>query len=104
MFNITSVYIHVRQKKYRSEVDGFCNTYFKKNVSIKLSLISYLFQSEISKKAISDIKRHLLTRLKNFSKIKDEKQLMADLWCHFGKAFFSSIDEGNNTWSRVMFY
>ena len=55
-----------------------------------------LFQSEISGKTISEIKDHLLTPLQNLRKLKNEGQLMADLWCHFGKVLVSSVDEGNN--------
>ena len=38
---------------------------------------------------------HLLTSLENLEKKKDEKKLMADLWCHFGKVLVSNVDEGN---------
>ena len=54
------------------------------------------FQSEISDKTITAIKGHLLTPLQNLKKVKDEKQLIADLWCHFGKVLVSGVDEGNN--------
>ena len=72
--------------------------YKKMSICNILCLYNYqLFQGEVSKKTISEIKEHLLTPLQKFSKIKDEKQLMADLWCHFGKALVSNVDEGNNT-------
>ena len=43
------------------------------------------------------MKGHLMTPLQNLQKLKDEKQLMADLWCHFGKVFVSCVDEGTVT-------
>ena len=52
------------------------------------------FQNEISENTISVIKGHLLKLLENISKIKDERHMMADLWCHFGKVLVSSVDEG----------
>jgi hypothetical protein len=53
-------------------------------------------QSEISDKTISEIKNHLLTPLQKLNELQDEKQLMADLWCHFGTVFVTCVDEGNN--------
>ena len=43
---------------------------------------------------MQEIKDHLLTSLQNLAKVKSEKQLMADLWCHFGKVLVCSVDEG----------
>jgi hypothetical protein len=34
--------------------------------------------------------------LQNLKMLREEKQLMADLWCHFGKVFVSCVDEGSN--------
>jgi plasmid maintenance system killer protein len=59
------------------------------------SELTSFFQSEISRKTISEIKDHLLTPLQNLQKLKDEGQLMADMWCHFGKVLVH-VDEGNN--------
>ena len=36
----------------------------------------------------------MLTPLEKLCEIKDEKELMGDLWCHFGKVLVSSVDEG----------
>ena len=60
---------------------------------------SICFQSEFSTKTISEIKDHLLTSLKKIEKLKNEKEIMADLWCHFGKVLVYCVDEGNhNNW------
>ena len=56
-----------------------------------------LFQNEIiSVETISEIENHLLTSLEELNTKKKEKKLITDLWCHFGKALVSSVDEGNN--------
>jgi hypothetical protein len=36
-----------------------------------------------------------MTALKKLKRRNDEKQLIADLWCHFGKVLFSGVDEGS---------
>ena len=44
-----------------------------------------------------------MTPLQNLKMLKDEKQLMADLWCHFGKVFVSCVDEGSNDYLIMNF-
>ena len=34
-----------------------------------------------------------MTSLEKLKELKDEKQLIADLWCHFGKVFVTNLDE-----------
>jgi hypothetical protein len=54
------------------------------------------FQNEISVETISEIKYHLSKSLEELNTKRKGKKLMADLWCHFGKALVSNVDEGNN--------
>jgi hypothetical protein len=54
------------------------------------------FQNEISVETISEIKNHLSKSLEELNTKKKGKKLMADLWCHFGKALVSNVYEGNN--------
>ena len=62
----------------------------------QLATINFLnlLQTDISRETISDLKRHLLTALQNLKRSKQEKQLIVDLWCHFGKVLFCGVDEG----------
>ncbi|CAB4027687.1 Hypothetical predicted protein, partial [Paramuricea clavata] len=50
-------------------------------------------QGEISDKTITTIKKCLLTSLEILNKSEDEKHMIIDLWCHFGKVFVSGVDE-----------
>ncbi|CAB4014490.1 Hypothetical predicted protein, partial [Paramuricea clavata] len=48
---------------------------------------------EISDKTMTEIKKCLLTPLEILKKSEDEKHMIVDLWCHFGKVFVSGVDE-----------
>ena len=64
----------------------------RKYPSVKLE---FLFQSEIDNaRTVSEIEEYLLKPLQRLKECKDEKELLADLWCHFGKVLVSSVDEG----------
>jgi hypothetical protein len=54
------------------------------------------FQNDVSVETISEIRNHLSTSLEELNTKKEEKKLIADLWCHFGKALVHRVDEGNN--------
>ncbi|XP_028398389.1 uncharacterized protein LOC114521994 [Dendronephthya gigantea] len=44
-------------------------------------------------RTVLEIRERLLTPLQNIRQCKDEKGLLIDLWCHFGKVFVSNVDE-----------
>ena len=66
------------------------------NSDLTTNNFMFFFQTEISNETISEIKKRLLTSLEHLKKLNDEKQLIADLWCHFGKILVYNVDEGNN--------
>lgn len=43
---------------------------------------------------IEKLKRKLLTVLKQIHKEKEEERVIVDIWCHFGHAYITKVDEG----------
>jgi len=40
------------------------------------------------------LKDKLLMVLKNIHKEKEEEKVIVDIWCHFGHAYITKVDEG----------
>lgn len=43
---------------------------------------------------IEKLKRKLLTVLNQIHKEKEEERVIVDIWCHFGHAYITKVDEG----------
>jgi len=43
---------------------------------------------------IEKLKDKLLTVLKKIHKHREEERVIVDIWCHFGHAYITRVDEG----------
>jgi len=43
---------------------------------------------------IEKLKTKLLTVLKKIHTEKEEEKVLVDIWCHFGHAYITRVDEG----------
>ena len=78
-----------RENAYKSEISWLYKMFFFQN-------------QEFNEDTISSVYNILLRDLETIHKIKDEKELILDIWCHFGKVFVHNVDEGN-IWTQGKF-
>ena len=63
-------------------------------VAVKVTSTVYLQPSATNNQTVSDLEAQLLPSLEKLYELKDDKQLLVDLWCHLGKIFVDNVDEG----------
>ena len=64
---------------------------FIRVLTIKI-LIEQNRQDDFS--GMEKLRDKLLMVLKNIQKEKEEERVIVDIWCHFGHAYITKVDEG----------
>lgn len=62
----------------------------------KLRLI-FLQETSFDSAGIENLKEKVLQVLKQIHKEKDEEMVKVDMWCHFGHAYVTKVDEGETS-------